>query len=216
MLPSGLSRLYRRLLRPAQRAGTPTQESGEGPPRVVFVSTGPVAHFYLLDDTEPLTFEQLMQCCPQFMQAVADHKGVGFALARGHTGGAMIGVGGEWVDIHNDAALKRLGPEIVSAVHQSRAELIRWVNMPSAGDLLLFGYRGPAVPSISYTYERGGHAGPSMPERTPFVMVPADRADLWPEFGASGKRRIELRDLHERLRDTYGVSVAAAERRHVS
>ena len=215
-VPGPLRRFYRRLVglarggeSPAGATDTTEDLQGAQEPaqhRVLLVSTGPVAHLYYTGDAEPLCYEAWEERFPVFLEQIASHGGVGFALARSRDGGARLGTAGQWFDIHDEQALEAHAPALIAnVVRARREELVRWANMPSAGDLVLVGERSEDAPVVSYTYERGGHAGVSERETTPFFVAPARSKELWPELTAASEDPLTLHDIHERLRDTYAT-----------
>ncbi|MDZ4859642.1 MAG: hypothetical protein SGI88_11730 [Candidatus Hydrogenedentes bacterium] len=216
VFPGVLKSIYRWFLKPARNQRT--SQNGADKDRLVhLISTGPVAHLYLLDRKERLFLEDWLECCPEFVNALADHPGIGFALARSKPNNAKVGVAGLWYDISNHASFRNVAPDIADVIHENLAEFKRWAAMPSAGDVILFGYRGKHVPSISYSYERGGHTGPSSSEMTPFIIVPQHCAEMWKELTDDKARRLRLHDLQERLRNAYtNEKIISEGTRHVS
>ncbi len=206
LLPGPLRRLYDRLLRAAQEAYAHDGREIGSPesPRLKFVSTGPVAGLYLEGVTGPVDFEVWGGRFPEFLEELARHEGIGFSLIRTRNGGAKVGAAGMWFEIDDADAMATAGlPELSELLRGNRDGLCRWANMPSAGDILIFGHRSRTGPVITYSYERGAHAGPSRPELTPFIVVPRRAAPIWPEVFDSDGERLTLRSLHERLRDNY-------------
>ncbi len=203
--PWALRWLYKKLLMPAHLAdATQSADTAEATWPLAFVSTGPVAHLYLKHVQEPVTFEMWSTLYPEFLRAIADHPGIGFALARTEKGAAYIGQGGSWHNLEDPDLLAHLPAGLYSILRKRSHDLVRWANMESAGDILLFGARGGNLPSVSYSYERGGHAGPTQEETTPFLMAPANCAAMWPELEKFPQQFITLADLHKRLDAAYG------------
>lgn len=205
-LPRPLRVWFRLLIKPARRA---TREA-ESPPlnhrtHVHVVSTGPVANLCLDQTQTPMTYEQWLTDYPLFLEAIAAHEGVGFTLIRTQNAACQVGCGGQWFDLMDENAVRRHCPDLVEQViADHRAELLRWANMPEAGDMILFGQRGSGQPVITYSYEHGGHSGPSPDEMTPFIIIPTEVGDQWPEVIAAPKgARLTLEDLHERLCKAY-------------
>ncbi|MCC6793809.1 MAG: hypothetical protein IT366_01725 [Candidatus Hydrogenedentes bacterium] len=214
--------LYKRLLMPAHLAdASETAKNAEHTWPLAFISTGPVAHVYLKQVNEPVTFEMWNTLYPDFLRAIASHPGVGFALVRTEKGAAFIGHGGTWHNLEDAALLATLPAGLYPILRRRSKELIRWANMESAGDILLFGASGNDRPSVSYTYEWGGHAGPTQEETTPFLLAPVAAAALWPELTATPQQFITLADLHARLDAAYGTGAQrtsvdhAVQRRNV-
>jgi hypothetical protein len=215
MFPRPIRWMYNWLLSPAQKAAAQHERhvSGAERPRITFVSTGPVANLYLNEVKEPMTAEMWLSFCPEFFKAIAAHEGVGFALVRTDADSALIGHGGVWCAIGDDAALLRHAPALAEMVRERASDLIRWANMESAGDVLLFGYRGQGLPSISYSYEWGGHSGPSREETSPFLVVPRDCETSWRELTMPAPHReLRLADLHARLQAAYGAMETRGEK----
>lgn len=214
VLPRWIDLLYHKLLRPAHRAEEYHQRKIPVEPErtIRVVSTGPVANLYMTARPEKLSYEDWLESFPEFLEMIASHRGLGFALAARNDGQVMVGCSGHWFPISDDRALNHhASPLVVGILHQRRDEFVRWIHMPSAGDLMLFGQRATNEPVISYSYERGGHAGPSPEETTPFMLVPDRCTDLWPELADGNRPRIELTDLHERLRRHYTEEAAQSD-----
>lgn len=209
-----LGELNPRLARLLARLSSPISELeayvdkffGAAPESVFrFVSTGPMAHICIVDCAEPLTYEDWQERFPYFLELIAQHKGVGFALTRTRTGGCMVGIDGRWLNLMDETALKEHVTLHLAQIMSSRREdLCRWANMKTAGDMLLFGQRDGDRPVITYTYEHGSHGGPSPDETLPFLLVPAPIAEEWPEISSKRvQQMLTLKDLHKRLRERY-------------
>jgi len=96
---------------------------------------------------------------------------------------------------------------VTDIIRRRRKELIRWANMPPAGDLILLGQRSSEEMVISCACERGGHAGASPRETSPFIMVPGKKHKQWAEISATRPdEQLTLDKLHNRLRRMYGSS----------
>lgn len=205
-LPRPLQRLYDRLLRTASDVYVYDGRDGVSPesPRLKFISTGPVALLYLDGVDGPVTFEEWQTRFPKFLTELVQHQGVGFAMIRTRDGGARVGVAGEWFDLDDSAGMDEKGlHDFSSWLQGNRDTLHRWTNLPSSGDALVFGHCATSGRVYSYTYERGGHAGPSRLELTPFILVPQRVAHLWPELTDPGAELLTLTILHDRLRAIY-------------
>lgn len=210
--PGWIRRLLRPLLRPAREIEAYLERLFPPDPqrRIALVSTGPMAHLCLDDGGTPLTYEDWRERFPFFIELIAQHQGIGFTLARTRAGGCRVGYGGEWLDLMDAEAIRKKVPDGLARILNGRREdLRRWANMPSAGDLLIFGQREPDRPVIAYSYEHGSHGGPSPQETLPFIVVPAAAVKAWPEVSMERlgtekpDRMLVLRDLHERLRRAY-------------
>lgn len=205
-LPGSLQRIYDWLLRSAQDAYDHyvREEATPDAPRLKFVSTGPAAGLYLDGIEEPVCFEDWTVRFPRFLEEVAQHEGVGFALVRTRDGGAMVGAGGVWLDIDEDNAWEDHGlAQLGSLIHENRDALRRWANMTSAGDILVLGCRAAHGTLISYSYERGSHCCPTESELTPFIIVPDRAVEHWPEVRGEDTPPITLPIIHRRLRELY-------------
>jgi hypothetical protein len=205
-LPRPLRRLYDRLLRSASDVYVFEGRDGVSPesPRLKFISTGPVALLYLDGIDGPVTFEEWQARFPEFLTELAHHEGVGFAMIRTRDGGARVGAAGEWFDLGDSAGMEEKDlHNLAELLREHGTALRRWTNLPSSGDILMFGHRAATGRVFSYSYERGAHAGPSRLEVTPFILVPQRVAHLWPELTDPGAELLSLATLHERLRAIY-------------
>jgi hypothetical protein len=215
--PVGVRRVVKTMARPAREAAAREARKYPLDPehRVRVVTTGPVANLYLMDTVEPIAYETWRESYPHFIDAVAAHQALGFALARRADGGCMAGCAGAWFALEDDAAMRQACPALVLGVlQQRREEFRRWANMPSAGDLILFGLgAGDGEASVSFSYEYGGHAGPSQEETTPFILLPTGGAARWPEAALRQERPVlTLEDLHRAFREAYQGDGESAER----
>ncbi len=212
IFPSPLRRVVNLLIKPAKEAEKRDEKIWAEDPerRIRVVSTGPVAHLCLMDDVEPLTWEDWQERFPEYLKLIAAHQGVGFALARRRDGGCMVGCTGHWFNLKDEAAIDlHASPLLVGILRQRKADLCRWAVMPSAGDIILFGLWDSDFDIITYSYERGSHTGPSRHETTAFILIPSRISGDWPEVTCKRNcARLTLQELHQRLREHYPVEPA--------
>lgn len=201
----GLRSIFKFLTLPARRSLMRDEKMRERDVQIQFVTTGPLAHMCLAGRQGCVPYEEWLERFPLFLDVIAQHDGVGFTLCRTRSGGCMVGSKGEWVDLDDEQAVGRIcTPAAAEAIRKHREELQTLANMDWAGDFLLFGYGRPDHRVVSYSFERGSHGGVSPEETTPFFMVPAGRAEHWPEL--SGFDRVNLLTLpmlHDRLKMLY-------------
>jgi len=203
-----LSKLF---LRPPKRK-LERQFGSPMPEALQFVSTGPVAHICISNCKQPVTYEEMRECYPAFLDVLARHEGVGMALCRTKSGGCKISCRGKWFDLGSEHELAQHAPaSAMEVLRRHQQELIRLANLEWAGDLVLVGFGRADHRVISYSLEHGSHSGISPEETTPFLLVPARCARQWPELTSFDRiNRIELRDLHERLLGLYGHAAEQA------
>jgi len=182
--------------------------------RLQLVSTGPVAHICLADEPDPVPYENWLERFPKFLDVLAQHEGIGFTLCRSRSGGCMVGCRGNWMNLEDDAAIGRgCTATAAEALRRNRNELLTLANMDWSGDFIIFGYGRPDHRVISYSWERGSHAGPSPEEMTPFLMVPSRCAENWPELsGFDRVNLLTLPQLHDRLKELYCEQEVAQEK----
>jgi hypothetical protein len=132
------------------------------------VAAGPNAFVYFTDDVAPLLAEEIERRYPGAGAALSRHPGIGFVLARS-PGGPVCWYRGQQVSLGLES---RGGPfdqrpdrEIVLS------GLRELMEMPSAGDLVLYGIGAPGG-DVSFLSERGAHAGPSPAELYTFILHP--------------------------------------------
>lgn len=132
------------------------------------VAAGPNAFVYVTDAEEPLAFEAIDARFPGAALELSRHPGVGFILARS-TNGPLCLYRGRILTLKEACAT---GPfadrEDQSVVVEGLTDLMQ---MPSAGDLVIYGIGAPAG-HVSYLHEMGAHAGPSAEELQAFVLHP--------------------------------------------
>lgn len=131
------------------------------------IASGPNAFVYFLDDSEPLTLEQIEARFPGLAEDIARSRGVGFVLARSAEGPVCFWRGKRY-------RLDELG----QGPFAGRADLdlvgagIRdLMAMRCAGDLVLYGLEA-ADGHVSFIGEVGAHAGPTEDEMHTFLVTP--------------------------------------------
>lgn len=161
-------------------------------PGVRVVEAGPNAFVYFTDSVEPLAAEEIERRYPGAAAALSRHAGIGLVLARSG-GDPVCWHRGERISL---GAASRGGPfadrEDREVVATGLRELM---DMPSAGDLVLYGIGAPGG-DVSFLDERGAHAGPSPAELHTFIFHPPSvrlpaaplthPAQLYPHFSAYG------------------------------
>lgn len=176
---------------------------------------GPVGHLYLKDSP---TLDRKREIAHSLVQ-----EGEVPSVLIGSASGIV-----EWIHLKGCSSLPSCCPDFLPQPESIKAELVRdLVRLglhPHSGDLILLGW-GPGAPSLTFTHERGSHAGPGPDETQGFLLVP-ESTWLPRETGAfvrpdqlrkaalnalgremlPARRRHEIRSLPQRLRVmTYNV-----------
>ena len=162
-------RLLGRVLHPLEDAGQDAEDRPEVYERdgIRVISAGPNAFLYVTTTEAALTLDDLDRRFPGLAEELSGHRGVGFVLARSADGPTCFWRG-KRIALHQDP-----GP---FADRSDRAIVLRGLadlmNMPSAGDLVIYGTGAPEG-DVSYIAEAGAHAGPAPEELHTFVIHPA-------------------------------------------
>ena len=155
-----------RIMRPLDETPEEMPEAQERD-GVRIISAGPNAFLYVTTTDTALSVDELERQFPGLPLELSRHRGVGFVLARS-TEGPVCFWRGKRIALNED-----LGP---FADRPDRAIVLRGLadlmNMPSAGDLVIYGTGAPEG-DVSYIAEAGAHAGPAMEELHTFVIHPA-------------------------------------------
>jgi hypothetical protein len=131
------------------------------------IAAGPNAFLYVLDSAVPLDDEAVDKRFPGLAEKLSNSAGVGFVLARSRNGPVCFWRGRRFQLCKSGAGPFANRPD-VSLVSQGIIDLM---NMPSAGDLVIYGIDA-AVGHVSFIPERGGHGGPSREEMQTFIVSP--------------------------------------------
>jgi len=162
-----------RAMRLAMRIGTgPLQaglsDSADSPLLAIYSSALANVYFHQLPHRPKI--DEVQELAPGLLQALTNHTGIGLVLVRGDAGVIALHNGLETV--LDDAAAEDIAflslyddPELV------RDQLIALANMPSAGDLLVFGaYDGKSV--VNFEDHAGAHGGLGGVQMFPFIVAP--------------------------------------------
>ena len=133
------------------------------------ISAGPNAFVYFVDTADPVPVETIEARYPGLAAALSKCSGVGIVLARGADGPRCFWRGQvhRLDDPRGGPFAEREDREIVTR------DLARLMEMPSAGDLVIYGIDAPEG-HVSYIDEVGGHAGASPEELCTFIAAPGD------------------------------------------
>jgi hypothetical protein len=135
------------------------------------ISAGPNAFIYVKDAPEPLDDAALDDRFPALADKLSRSPGIGFVLARSHTGGAPICYWqGNRCELDRSQPGPFAGRDDVALVIEGIADLMK---MRSAGDLVIYGTDAPSG-NVSFIPEHGGHAGPGATEMHTFILRPGN------------------------------------------
>ncbi|HEX9443300.1 MAG TPA: alkaline phosphatase family protein [Candidatus Binatia bacterium] len=132
------------------------------------ISAGPNAFLYVLDSAAPIGLEAFERRYPALAERISDSPGVGFVLGRSDKGPVCFSRGRRYSFRESGTGPFSQRAD-VSLVVQGVADLM---NMPSAGDLVIYGIDAPQG-HVSFIPEMGTHAGPSADEMGTFIVRPA-------------------------------------------
>jgi hypothetical protein len=135
------------------------------------ISAGPNAFIYVKDAREPLDDAALDDRFPGLADKLSRSPGIGFVLARSHSGGAPICYWqGNRCELDRSQPGPFAGRDDVALVIEGIADLMK---MRSAGDLVIYGTDAPSG-NVSFIPEHGGHAGPGVTEMHTFILRPGN------------------------------------------
>jgi hypothetical protein len=131
------------------------------------IAAGPNAFVYFLDSAEPLRLEKIEERFPALATKLSAATGIGIVLARSASGPLCFWRGRRYGldELHAGPFAGR--PDLERVVEGIRDLM----EMPSAGDLVLYGTNAPQG-DVSFITEVGGHAGPSADELHTFLIHP--------------------------------------------
>ncbi|MEZ4387835.1 MAG: phage holin family protein [Candidatus Krumholzibacteriia bacterium] len=151
------------------------EEAGtdERPELAVCVS-GCLAHLYLRGEQGRLSLEQLRERCPGLVPALLAHPGVGFAVAR-LASGEVVALGQHGIRNLNTGEVADQDP--LAPFGEPRRwgpELVRLIDGPSSGDLILNGaWLADRKRVVVFEEQTSSHGGLGGPQTMPFVLLPA-------------------------------------------
>ena len=203
----GRRRLLGRILRPlddADHLRGPAADGAQDLPEayerdgIRIISAGPNAFLYVTTTETALTADELEARWPGLAQELSTHRGVGFVLARS-AHGPICFWRGKRLALDEDPGPFADRPDC-AIVLRGIADLM---NMPSAGDLVLYGTGAPEG-DVSFITEAGAHAGPAPEELHTFLIHPAavDVPDV--------DHPVQLYDLFIRYQTTAAAGSASA------
>jgi hypothetical protein len=164
-----------RAMRLAMRIGTGPLQAGlaekvDSPVMAIYSSA--LANVYFTDLPDRASLRDIQARAPGLLDALVNHPGIGLVVVR---------EGAQTVALHREGAvtLDGAGPDDIAflGIHDDPAlvheQLIHFANMPSAGDLLVFGaYDGTSV--VNFEDHCGAHGGLGGVQMFPFMISPAD------------------------------------------
>jgi hypothetical protein len=136
---------------------------------VRIISAGPNAFLYDLRSDRPLDAAAIERTFPGLAQKLSMSPGIGFVFARSGNGAPVCYRRGERSELKESAPGPFAGRSDAGLVVQGLVDLM---NMPSAGDLVIYGTDAPDG-TVSYIREHGAHAGPGWDEMQTFILHPA-------------------------------------------
>jgi hypothetical protein len=163
-----------RAMRLAMRIGTGPLQAGlaekvDSPVLAIYSSA--LANVYFTDLNHRAGLEEIQARAPGLLDSLINHPGVGLVVVRSGADTVALHKGGT---VTLDAASE---DEIVFlGIHDDpvlvRRQLIHLANMPSAGDLLVFGaYDGTTV--VNFEDHCGAHGGLGGVQMFPFMVSPS-------------------------------------------
>ena len=153
----------------------------EGRPPVVVSEAGDIAHVYFTDRVAPLTCEELTARWPAQLQAVLECPASGIVAVRGGSCGHAFHRGRRF-DLADPSALQGVLRYDASLL---RASLIEMLQMPSAGDLVVYGAGVEGGDDVAFAFEFGSHGGVGKGDVETFFIhpwhVPAEDGPMGPK-----------------------------------
>jgi uncharacterized membrane protein YvlD (DUF360 family) len=165
----------------------PTQAGTEGdqrgPPEVVVAASGNLANVYFPTDPGRMTLEAITQAYPGLVDALANHPGIGFVMARTEAGDSVV-VGRQ--------GLRRIGTGAVEGIDPvepfgplALEGLRRLDSFDTCGDLVLISTYDPDTDEVAAFEELvGSHGGLGGMQTAAFLLHPAEWTVDGPLVGA--------------------------------
>jgi hypothetical protein len=135
---------------------------------IAVAEAGDLAHVYFLHDQGPLPLAAIEARHRRVLAALTSSPAVGILGVRGGRRGLAL-VRGVPLDLADAADVARL-PHPEPAV--AAAYVSDLLTLPEAGDVVVFGWRGPEQPTVAYAWEFGSHGGLDPEEIGSFVLHP--------------------------------------------
>lgn len=170
---SAMSFFVDRSMRLAMRIGTGPLQAGlaeDSDSPVLAIYSSALANVYFTHMTRRAELADVESMAPGLLTSLLQHPGIGLVLVRdGDRTLALHREGRTWLETAAAEEYEFLRlydePELV------RTQLIDLANMPSAGDLLVFGaYDGHTV--VNFEDHGGAHGGLGGPQMFPFMIAP--------------------------------------------
>jgi hypothetical protein len=154
--------------------------------------TGSLAHVYFTASAAPLTVEEIRAGHAALLDSLIAHPSIAVVAARAGGGAVEILSANGGLRVDADGRQHRTGEHPLDGYMEGREllpEVVRLINMPHAGDLVLFSAkdRGRVV---NFQVEMGSHGGLHLDEQSAFVMVP-------PGVDFDFSQVHSVRDLHQ-------------------
>ncbi|MGH2441935.1 MAG: alkaline phosphatase family protein [Chloroflexota bacterium] len=184
-----------RAMRLAMRIGTGPLQAGlaESPDSpVLAIYSSALANVYFMDFASRPDVDEIRERAPGLVESLVGHPGVGLVIARRAGKTVALFRGGQaTLETASDGELAFL--ELYDCRDLLRKQLLQLAQMPSSGDLLVFGaFDGRSV--INFEDHAGAHGGLGGPQMFPFIIAPrsmqpqfadiTDAVQLYPVFAA--------------------------------
>lgn len=152
------------------------------PPGVRTVDAGDLAHLYFTDDREALPIEAITRRHARILAALRASPAIPLIAARSQHGPVAL-LNGRVHHLEDASDLAALSEHPLFKGRDAAtltSYIARLVNMPSSGDLVLYGNAGPGR-AIAFSWEFGSHGGLAADELESFVI---HRPDVAFDFSA--------------------------------
>ncbi|MBK7702835.1 MAG: alkaline phosphatase family protein [bacterium] len=150
-------------------------EAGAGAESSLIVCvSGGLAHIYREGAQRPLRLAEISSLYPGLVEGLASHAGIGFVLARGDDGEALM-IGRDGVRNLDSGELRGESDPLAPYWDEElwTGELSALLSHPHAGDLIVNGALLPDRRVVVFEEQLGSHGGLGGPQTDPFILLPA-------------------------------------------
>jgi uncharacterized membrane protein YvlD (DUF360 family) len=191
----------------------PIEPATEEVPDLVVAASGNLANLYFpRDGQRRLSLEDILARHPGLVEGLVAHPGIGFALVRSESHGA-IAIGGQGIHYLDERRVE--GRDPLAAFGEHTADNLRRLDsFDHVGDILVNSMYDPSTDEIApFEHQVGAHGGLGGPQTKAFVLYPSilDEGDEPVSLVGAEAVNASIHAWMRRAREIHGKEGAAAE-----